>query len=138
MIKVFLKRIRKLFYNHVCGRNIIHGPHLSINRYCKFVGKVVLGENCNFNGMKFVGGSLTIGDNFHSGEDILILAQNHNYEGMSIPYDSTYINEDVVIEDNVWVGTRVLVVGGTYWRRSHNWCRSYHNQRCTTVCDSSV
>lgn len=62
--------------------------------------------------MKFVGGSLTIGNNFHCGEDILILAQNHNYEGMEIPYDSTCINEDIVIEDNVWIGTRVFVVRG--------------------------
>lgn len=114
MIKHIIKEVRRHFYNYVCGRGIIHGAHLCINRYCKFVGKVTLGENCNFNGMKFIGGSLTIGNNFHSGEEVLILAQNHNYEGMAIPYDSTYINKDVVIEDNVWIGTRSLVVGGVH------------------------
>ena len=73
-----------------------------------------LGRNCNFNGIKVEGGGkLIIGDNFHSGTDIHIITQNHNYDnGTKIPYDSTYIYKDVVIEDNVWVGTGVIILGG--------------------------
>lgn len=110
MKKIF-KRIRTFFYTSICARNISHGGNLHINKYCKFVGRVCVGYNCHFNGMKFVGGSLTIGDNFHSGEDILILAQNHNYQGKALPYDDTFINKDVVISDNVWIGSRVLICG---------------------------
>lgn len=73
-----------------------------------------LGKNCNFNGLEIKGGGkVTIGDNFHSGKDILIITQNHNYDkGKAIPYDSTYIHKDVEIEDNVWVGSRVIILGG--------------------------
>jgi acetyltransferase-like isoleucine patch superfamily enzyme len=73
-----------------------------------------LGRNCNFNGIVVEGGGkLIIGDNFHSGTDVHIITQNHNFdEGTRVPYDSTYIYKDVIIEDNVWVGTGVIILGG--------------------------
>ena len=72
-----------------------------------------LGKNVNFNGMRIMGkGKVTIGDNFHSGMDCLIITDAHNYEGAKIPYDSTYLVRDVVIDDNVWLGHGVTVLGG--------------------------
>jgi len=54
-----------------------------------------------------------IGNNFHSGPGCLIITQNHNYDnGNAIPYDNTYIYKDVKIEDNVWLGSRVIILGG--------------------------
>ena len=55
-----------------------------------------------------------IHSNFHSGEEVLILAQSHNYNGDELPYDSTYIVKNVVIDDNVWVGSRVLIIGNVH------------------------
>jgi len=53
-----------------------------------------------------------IGNNFHSGPGCLIIAQNHNYDhGAAIPYDDTYIVKPVRIEDNVWIGSRVIILG---------------------------
>lgn len=73
-----------------------------------------LGNNVNFNGLVITGnGRVDIGNNFHSGPDCLFICQNHNFnEGDSIPYDSTYVLKDIVIEDNVWLGSRVIVLGG--------------------------
>ncbi|NQD37409.1 acyltransferase [Permianibacter sp. IMCC34836] len=72
-----------------------------------------LGRNVNFNGMKIRGGGrVLIGDNFHSGSGCEIITQNHNYNGEKIPYDDTYIVRDVVIESNVWLGNRVMVLPG--------------------------
>lgn len=42
---------------------------------------------------------------------MLILAQSHNYNGDELPYDSTYTIKNVVIDDNVWIGSRVLIIG---------------------------
>lgn len=65
--------------------------------------KVILGDNGNFNGMQILGGgSVTIGSNFHSGTECMMIAQNHNYEGTCIPYDATYVLNHIVIGDNVW------------------------------------
>lgn len=73
-----------------------------------------LGSNVNFNGMIINGmGKVTIGDNFHSGRECLMITQIHNYDtGNAIPYDDTYILKDIIIEDNVWFGDRVIVLGG--------------------------
>lgn len=73
-----------------------------------------LGDNVNFNGLSVSGGGrVTIGDNFHSGPECLFITQNHNFDnGSAIPYDSTYIFKDITIEDNVWLGSRVIVLGG--------------------------
>ena len=56
--------------------------------------------------------NVVIGDNFHSGSECLIITSNHNYEGEAIPYDDTNICKDVCIEDNVWLGSRVIILGG--------------------------
>jgi len=76
--------------------------------------KTHLGKNCNFNGLVVEGGGkVVIGNNFHSGKDIIIMTRNHNYDkGKFIPYDLTHIYEDVIIEDNVWIGSRVIILPG--------------------------
>lgn len=89
------------------------GTNLRVNGPCVFTGNIYLGNNCNFNGIKILGGgSVTIGDNFHSGIECMIVTQNHNYDvGEAIPYDDTYIVKHIVIGDNVWLGNRVSIVG---------------------------
>lgn len=72
-----------------------------------------LGTHVCFNGMSISGmGKVTIGDYFHSGPGCQIITSFHNYEGEQIPYDNTYINKDVVIEDCVWLGNNVIILGG--------------------------
>lgn len=73
-----------------------------------------LGNNVHFNGLAINGGGkVYIGDNFHSGPDCLFICQNHNFDnGTAIPYDHTYVLKDIVIESNVWIGSRVIVLGG--------------------------
>src|SRR5690554_2588225 len=73
-----------------------------------------LGHNINFNGMRITGaGRVDIKDNFQSGKECLVITSYHNYDrGNAIPYDDTYINKNVTIEENVWLGDRVIVLGG--------------------------
>lgn len=88
------------------------GKDLYVGYKSQFMGEIHFGNNCNFNGMRVIGlGKVTFGDNFHSGEECMIITQNHNYDkGEAIPYDTTFDYKEVVIEDNVWFGNRVIVV----------------------------
>ena len=114
-LKKYIKSFRKLFFTLIAKRQIKKfGENLTVNHYCRFIGDISIGNNCHFNGLKFNGGKLIIGNNFHSGEDILILAKNHNYEGNAIPYDETYIEKEVTIDDNVWLGDRILIIGNVH------------------------
>lgn len=72
-----------------------------------------LGQNVNFNGMIIGGGGrVTIGNNFHSGVECMIITQSHHYEGDAIPYDRTQVTKDVTIGENVWLGNRVTILPG--------------------------
>lgn len=90
------------------------GTDLTVNGPSSVSEQTSLGNNVNFNGLRVRGGGeMTIGDNFHSGPDILILTRNHNYDnGDAIPYDDTYNYDSVKIQDNVWIGARVTIIPG--------------------------
>jgi acetyltransferase-like isoleucine patch superfamily enzyme len=92
-----------------------HGKNLRVNFYTRLTCNTFLGNNNNFNGMVIRGnGKVTIGDNFHSGKDILLLNSYHKYDfGDAIPYDTKEdINKNTVIKDNVWIGDRATILGG--------------------------
>lgn len=91
-----------------------YGVGLTVNYPCAFTSKTVVGRYCHFNGMKVRGsGQLVIGDYFHSGEDILVITQNHNYrDPAKLPYDEIDIPRDVKIGAYVWVGSRAVILPG--------------------------
>ena len=54
---------------------------------------------------------MTIGDNFHSGEECYMITEFHDYDhGEAVPYGKTSVVKDITIEDNVWIGTRVMIL----------------------------
>lgn len=114
-IKKYIKKIKQFIYGKkikLTSKKV--GNVLKVNGKSKVTKNTILGNNVNFNGMCIKGrGSIIIGDNFHSGEECLMITDIHNYDnGNAIPYDDTYISKDIFIEDNVWIGSRVLVLGG--------------------------
>jgi len=118
IIKFFLKlkkRLKTKYWTYQVRRNAAGaGEGLKVNGRSNATRNTILGKNVNFNGMQISGGGrVSIGNNFHSGPDCLMISQNHNFnDGTAIPYDSTYIYKDIVIKDNVWLGSRVIVLGG--------------------------
>lgn len=114
LILKYLRLLRRAYHTRRVKRRCAHydGP-LYINRKSSVTPYTTLGANVHMNGLHVAGnGKVRIGDNFHCGEDCLIISQIHNYHGEALPYDTTYILKDVTIEDNVWLGTRVIVLGG--------------------------
>lgn len=115
MIKQLLKRILRVIYtNRVKKQAQICGTGLIVNGKSSVTSNTILGKNVNFNGMSITGaGNVSIGDNFHSGKECLMITQNHNFDaGNAIPYDESYIVEDINIGDNVWLGERVIILAG--------------------------
>lgn len=59
-------------------------------------------------------GSITIGENFMSGMNVVIISSNHDYETIVTPYHSGIeIAKDIVIGKNVWVGANSVILPGT-------------------------
>ena len=107
-------KIRKSYYTKKAISSVSDYKELpSINNKSTFNNNTYLGINCHFNGMEVGGGGkLTIGDNFHSGPGCMMITQNHNINGRALPYDNSYILKNIVIGDNVWLGSRVIILGG--------------------------
>lgn len=111
-------QIKKLgkreYYTRIARSKAVScGENLRVNHPSEWYGEIHFGNECNFNGMRVLGGGkVTFGDYFHSGEECMIITQNHNYDkGEAIPYDLTYLYKQVMIEPCVWFGNRVIVVG---------------------------
>jgi len=114
---IFLRNVRRKYYTaKISAKAKRAGSGLKVNAHSIINFNTSLGNNVNFNGLAIAGdGQVRIGDNFHSGPECLFITQYHNYDsGKSIPYDDTYVLKDIVIEDNVWLGSRVIVLGGVH------------------------
>ncbi len=114
-IKKIVKNILRVVCTGIVKRQCKScGEHLRVNFKSKVTNRTILGNYVNFNGMSIEGkGEVIIGNYFHSGKECIILTSNHNYDyGTAIPYDETYIHKDVTIGNFVWLGTRVLILGG--------------------------
>ena len=113
-LKRIKKRIRCFFFTALSLRGIKHGEGVKCNSKCHFTKNTTIGSNCNFNGINITGnGKVVFGDNFHSGKHVRMLTSYHNFDkGTALPYDMTCLDKDVVIEDNVWIGESVMILGG--------------------------
>lgn len=113
LIRLF-KSWRRRYYQRQVERTAQHIKGLvKVNGLTYVNRNTRLGHNVHFNGMRIIGnGPVTIGDNFHSGIDCVIITETHNYKGETIPYDETYLTKPVFIEDNVWLGHGVLILPG--------------------------
>ena len=120
LLKIILSKWRKT--NYYCRRAYYtfwakrrlgsYGDHLMVNNSFIFSRNVHVGNWCSFNGMKIYGrGNVNIGNYFHSGIECMIITENHNYEGIMIPYDNTFIYKNISIGECVWFGNRVIVTG---------------------------
>jgi acetyltransferase-like isoleucine patch superfamily enzyme len=115
-LKRLLFKIFRQFSTAYAKRRVAQfGKGFTVNFPCLFSPNTHIGNYCHFNGLKVRGiGNFRIGDYFHSGEDILIITQNHNYHNPKfLPYDEVDIPRNVIIGNYVWVGSRVILLPGT-------------------------
>lgn len=95
------------------GKNLKITGNVRINR------ETVIGNNVGFNdGLCIDGaGKVIFGNNIATGRDLLIIAQSHDYDhGDKLPFGNKDIFKDIIIEDNVWIGSRVTLVPGAVIR----------------------
>lgn len=114
-IKTNLLKIRKYYFTKIVKYKAAKcSGKLTVLNRSSVTSNTYLGNNVNFQGMIITGkGKVIIGDNFHSGKGCRIMSHYHNYDhGNKIPYDNTYIIQDVTIEDNVWLGINVTILPG--------------------------
>lgn len=96
-ISPYKKLLQKLYTLVVRFEALEVKGKLTVNKKSRVSKQTILGCNVNFNGLRIDGaGKVTIGNNFHSGSDCLLITSFHNYDnGTKIPYDETYIHKSI-------------------------------------------
>jgi maltose O-acetyltransferase len=97
---------RRLF--KYCGKNVTIEPKAYIPFW-----KVEIGDNSGI-GCNARLGAVVIGNDVMMGPDVVILSRNHNFSDINTPMNIQGESGDipVVIGDNVWIGTRALILPG--------------------------
>ena len=100
--------VRKII--RLCGEAVIvksrcyfgDGSRLSVG------ARSQLGQNARLNG------TITIGEDVLMGPDVVIMATTHDFSRIDIPINQQRNPSDtpVLIGDDVWIGTRVIVLPG--------------------------
>ena len=115
-MKNIIKKILSFFFTHLATASLgSYKAKPKVNFYTRFTKNTNIGKNCHFNGLVIRGeGKVEIGDNFHSGKECLFINSFHQYdEANALPYDTNKkIHKEIIIEKNVWIGDRVLILGG--------------------------
>lgn len=99
----------RMFLNR-CGRNV------NIERGASFSRRVTIGNNSGIGKNAYIGITVSIGNDVMMGNDCLIYTRNHNFSRIDIPIrEQGYAEEKpVVIGDDVWIGSRVIILGGVH------------------------
>lgn len=108
------RKLYKLFATmKKVGRNVHICPHYTISSACN----VEIGDNVWIGELFYVKaeGGIEIGAGTIISRNVEIWTSNHNYDSedlTTIPYDKRFVKKPVSIGENVWIGSRVIVLPG--------------------------
>lgn len=110
------KLIRKLRSTVACGCFDHHGKNVNIEKGADFGRgeEIRIGDNSGLGINCSVRGPLDMGVNIMMGPDVTILTSIHDTTRTDIPMNQQGFlpNQKVTIGDDVWIGTRVIILPG--------------------------
>ena len=108
-VKRFRSSIAKQLFDYA-GKNvnIERGAYFGSGQGIRIDDNSGIGVNC------LIGSPTQIGKYVMMGPDVVILTQNHCIDNTDTPmlFQGKTYPEKVVIEDDVWIGTRVIILPG--------------------------
>ncbi len=106
------KRIRRFLCKRIFKKvgknfNVEHGAFFGAGRDIEVGDNTGIGLNCR------IAGPLILGRDIMMGPDVMIFTQNHENSRLDIPMNlQTAPKKQVVIEDDVWIAARVIILPG--------------------------
>ena len=115
LLVLYYTNIKRGFWRYkVKATAKLTGKHIYIGGPSSVNNKTVLGDHFSTNGLMVRGsGTVKLGDFVHTGNDLLIISSNHNYKKAEyLPYDDQHEDKHVEVGRAVWIGDRVIILGG--------------------------
>ena len=90
------------------------GIEINVQRRAVVARRISIGDYSGIGERCVIQGNVRIGSHVMMGPEVLIYTQNHNFSRVDIPMDEQGFSEEkqVVIEDDVWIGARVIILPG--------------------------
>lgn len=112
-MKIFTEFFAFIYFTYAKFKTKSIGKNCRVNKYSVFSSSTIIKNNCHFNGCKILGkGDVVFNNNFHSGPNLLLITDYHDYKNGELPYGRSIISKNITIEKNVWVGRNVTILGG--------------------------
>lgn len=107
------KRIRAC-----CGRLILRecGTNVNIEKGAHFSSEISLGNNSGIGINAQIAPYVSIGNDVMMGPDCMMYTRNHGMERTGVPMWRQEFTKPkpIVIEDDVWIGSRVIILPGVH------------------------
>ena len=101
-----------------CARLMLEkaGKNINVDRRADFSGRVEIGDNSGIGICSKIEGKTVIGKNVMMGPECIIYTSNHAFDRTDIPMNEQGFTPEkpVVIEDDVWIGGRVIILPGVH------------------------
>lgn len=90
------------------------GKNINIERGATFSRRVSVGNNSGLGVNCHLQGEVTIGNDVMMGPDVYVYTTNHDFSRLDIPMRLQGYQKEkpVVIEDDVWIGSRATILPG--------------------------
>ena len=90
------------------------GKHVNIERFASFTPELRIGDYSGIGVKCCINGPITIGNNVMMGREVLIYTRRHRDDSIDFPMREQGMAEvrPVIIEDDVWIGSRVIILPG--------------------------
>ena len=99
-----------------CGKLILEhcGKNVNIEQGARFSSAVRLGDNSGIGINSRVEAHVTIGNDVMMGPECMMFTSNHSFSDLTIPMNRQGFDapRPIVIEDDVWIGARVIILPG--------------------------
>ncbi len=106
-ISKFIRSVSGKLLFDKCGKKTDIGRHVKLSPNIQLGDYSGIGDKCYFQG------EVIIGDNVMMGPEVMFIAVNHKYDRKDIPMNAQgEIREKIVVEDNVWIGARAIILSG--------------------------
>jgi maltose O-acetyltransferase len=105
-----LRRKLVSIFAEKCGRNAI----IKQNAYLGSALGLKLGNNTQIGANSRIGPHVTLGNDVVMGPDVVLMTTSHAFDDLNLPIrlQGSLAIRPIVVEDDVWLGTRVVVLPG--------------------------
>ena len=97
----------------IACESLVIGDRTYVAKGCVLRDRIAMGADCTLNPYVTIAGQVTIGDGVRIASYAALYGFNHVFDDLEIPiWWQGLTEEGIVVEDDVWVGTHVVICDG--------------------------